>query len=364
MTRAVPATLRQRGASLLELLVGIVISMLTVLVITQVFLNSEAQRRNPAAGADAQINGILALDAVQRDVRQSGYGLSGGLWIGACTTSPATGGAVGLAELPLAPFVIHAGANAPSDSIEVLSSGKIDAALQIKLAQSHPGGGSALVVPAAMGIETGDWLIVATQNGTACDAFQAQSVSTASPWGIMPAASVPAYQEGSLLSNMGAAPIRRRWSIAGSSASEFSLQLTDLATGAAVPASSDAYPGVVLLRALYAKDSDGNAQVDTYDAAAPASRAEWSQVLGMRLALVVRSPQRSKEPVTATALQWDLGQATVAGSSACASEATHRCLSLPLTHTAANGSDEWKHYRYRMYESMIPLRNLIWNAAG
>lgn len=363
MKRAFHAAPGQRGVSLVELLVGLVISMLTVLVITQVFLLSEQQRRSPAAGADAQTNGILALDALQRDVRQSGYGLSGGLWIGTCTTAPSTGSAVGLAGLTLAPLVIHAGSGlTPSDSLEILSSGKIDAAMQIPLAQSHGGGGSALVIPATVGVETGDWLIVSTKTGSACDAFQAQALSASPPWEITPDASVRAYPEGSLLSNMGAAPIRRRWSIAGTGSGEFALQMTDLATDTAAPDAKDAYPGIVLLRALYAKDSNGDGVIDTYDTAVPASHTEWTQVLGVRVALVVRSPQWNKEPVTAHALQWDLGTATAPGSSACASEATHQCLGLSLTHAGASGSEDWKHYRYRMYESMIPLRNLIWKA--
>lgn len=358
-----PVTPGQRGVSLLELLVGIVIGMLTVLVITQVFLESEQQRRSPAAGADAQINGILALDAIQRDVRQSGYGLGGGPWLGTCTTAESSGSAVGLAGLPLAPLVIHAGSGtAPSDSIEVLSSGKINAAMQLQLAQNHLGSDSALAIPSAVGFETGDWLIISTKTGSACDAFQAQAVSTSPPWEITTADSVRDYEQGSLLSNMGAAPTRRRWSIDDSGG--FALQVADLATGAEAPQARNAYPGIVLLRALYAKDTDGDMAIDTYDNTAPASREEWSQVIGLRLSLVVRSSQWNKEPVTANAIEWDLGTASAIGASPCAGNANHNCLTLDLAHTVAEGSQEWQHYRYRIYESLIPLRNLLWNVAG
>lgn len=349
----------QRGISLLELIVGIVISMLTVLVITQVFLESERQRRIPATGADAQVNGILALDAIQRDVRQAGYGLSGGPWVGACTTGNlAEAQAVGLASLRLAPVAITAGSGAaPSDSIDILSSGKVDAAMQIKLAEDHANGNGKLIVPSTLGIEAGDWLIVSTPTGSQCDAFQAQALATAEPWGITPSGSVPAYTAGSLLSNMGAAPVRRRWSVSGSAASAFALQMTDLAT-ASPAAGSDAYPEIVLLRAFYAKDTDADGAIDTYDTATPTDRAGWSQVIGLRLALVVRSPQWSKEEATASAPRWNLGSATVAGGAACPDDAGSQCIALGLTHT---GTD-WKHYRYRMYESLIPLRNLLWNA--
>ena len=351
----------QNGISLLELLVGITISMLTVLVITQVFLTSEKQRRIPAAGADTQVNGILAFDALQRDVRLAGYGLSGGPWVGACTTGNLSeAGAVGLANLPLAPVVITPGSGTtPSDSIDILSSGKVNAAVQIKLEESRASGAGVFVVPSTLGIEAGDWLIISSTAGAQCDAFQAQSLTTASPWGITPSGSVPtAYVAGSLLSNMGATPIRRRWSVSDT----FRLRMTDLAVSSppTPAATDDAYADIVLLRAFYAKDTDGNGTVDTYNATAPTTRAEWSQVIGLRMVLVARSPQWDKDEVTASAPQWNLGSATVANAAACADDASSRCLPLSLTHTSTG--TEWKHYRYRMYESLIPLRNLIWNA--
>lgn len=369
MTPSIRAVARQRGVTLVELLVGIVIGMLTVLVITQVFLNSEQQRRTPAAGANAQINGILALDAIQRDVRQSGYGLGGGMWLGQCPTAPSSEAAtVGLSSLTLAPLLIQPGSGStPSDSIEVLSSGKIDAAMPLKLAETHDSGSGAFIIRSPMGVETGDWLIVATGNGQDCAAFQAQAVTTSAPWGITPNVSVAGiYDDKSVLSNMGASPIRRRWSVAGSSAGAYALQMTNLATDSASPGADDAYPGVVLLRALYAKDTEGDGSIDTYDTTAPASLADWKQVVGVRLALVVRSPERSKDVVTAKPIQWDLGKTTsdITDSIACELDSTHQCLELKFEHTVPNGSDEWKYYRYRMYESMIPLRNLIWNAAG
>ncbi len=353
----------QRGISLLELLVGIVVSMLTVLVITQVFLESERQRRIPATGADAQINGILALDAVQRDVRQAGYGLSGGPWVGGCTTGTSTeAAAVGLSDLTLAPVTITPGnGTAPSDSIDILSSGKVDAALQVKLAEDHASGNGKLILPSILGVEADDWLIVSTTTGSQCDAFQAQALATSEPWGITPSGSVRAYTAGSLLSNLGAAPIRRRWSVSDT----FRLRMTNLATsGTPTPAATDdAYPEVVLLRAFYAKDTDADGAIDTYDTTTPIDRSGWSQIVGLRLAMVVRSPQWNKEEVTPSAPQWNLGKATTAaGSAACADDANSQCITLGLTHTVANGSSDWKHYRYRMYESLIPLRNLLWNA--
>lgn len=332
----------QQGISLLELLVGIVISMLTVLAITQVFLASERQRRIPASNADAQTNGVLALDALQRDIRQAGYGLGGGPWTGTCTTTArAEATAVGLGSLPLAPITIMTAGSAgnpsaTSDSIDVLSSGKLDAAVQIKLAEDYDTTNKTMVVPDPIGIEANDWVIISNRNGTECDAFQVQSISATAPWKLSHGdAAMRAYQRNSILSNLGTEPIRRRWSVS----SAHNLQMTDLTAN--TPTAADAYPEIVLLRACYTRqDSSGTVTCTT---TAPTNFTEWREVIGLRVALVVRSTQFNPDEVTVSAPQWNQGTATP--------------VSLSLEHVT-----DWKHYRYRLYETLIPLRNLLWNA--
>jgi len=46
----------QRGLSLIELMVGVLIGMLTVLAITQVLMSTEGRKRTTADGSDAQLN--------------------------------------------------------------------------------------------------------------------------------------------------------------------------------------------------------------------------------------------------------------------------------------------------------------------
>ncbi len=58
----------QRGVTLIELMIGMLVGMLAMLVISQVLLTSESQKRTATGGADAQVNGALALYALQRDI--------------------------------------------------------------------------------------------------------------------------------------------------------------------------------------------------------------------------------------------------------------------------------------------------------
>jgi type IV pilus assembly protein PilW len=75
-TRQNACASHQRGVTLIELMVGMVIGMLAILVISQVLLVSEGQKRTTTGGADAQVNGALALYTLQRDIQTAGYGFT------------------------------------------------------------------------------------------------------------------------------------------------------------------------------------------------------------------------------------------------------------------------------------------------
>lgn len=64
-----------RGFTMIELLVGMVIAMLATLIVMQVYEVFEGQKRTTTGGADAQTNGSIALNNIQRDVAVAGYGL-------------------------------------------------------------------------------------------------------------------------------------------------------------------------------------------------------------------------------------------------------------------------------------------------
>ena len=66
---------RHRGFTMIELLVGMVIAMLATVVIMQVYEAFEGQKRTTTRGADAQTNGSVALYNIQREVAVGGYGL-------------------------------------------------------------------------------------------------------------------------------------------------------------------------------------------------------------------------------------------------------------------------------------------------
>jgi len=122
--------------------------------------------------------------------------------------------------------------------------------------------------------------------------------------------------------------------------------------------------GIVLLKALYGRDTDGNGTVDVYDTTTPTDNAAWRNVLSVRLVLVARSGQRERDEVTAAEPTWNAaGSAAVTydaypGSrTTCAAGAATCDLPLPISYLS-----DWKHYRYKIFDSAVQVRNLMWNA--
>lgn len=66
----------EKGFSLVDVMVGMVLSMLGIIVIFQVFSVSESIKRTTTSGGDAQQSGAAALMTLERAIKGAGYGLS------------------------------------------------------------------------------------------------------------------------------------------------------------------------------------------------------------------------------------------------------------------------------------------------
>lgn len=351
-----------RGASLIELMIGMVLGLVVVLVVTQVLSFSEGQRRTTTGGADAQVNGALAVYSLQREIQMAGYGL---------TTDPnalgcdvrAAHAVAGNFVWSLVPVVIMDGANGAPDSIAVMSASR-SFSVPMTMTVDRALAGDRFVVNSALGVDAGDLVIAVPQgyvNATNwCTAFGVDGVANtnqlmsngASAWNQTLSAVLPAggYLAGTRLLNTGAL-VNRTFSL--SAALSLQQQTRSSTSGAANV--EELFPQIVNLQALYGKDTNGDGAVDTYDNVTPTTNAGWRQVLTIRLALVARSATFQKEEVTQAQPQWDVGGAVpVAGAAACG---TSSCITLKV-----DGLADWKHYRYSVYGVVIPLRNMLWGS--
>ncbi|MEJ5999137.1 PilW family protein [Paucibacter soli] len=377
----------QQGFTLLELMVGVLIGLLCTLVIATVLSAAEGQRRGTTEGGDALVSGQLALYALQRDVAIAGYGYASEASAVGCTLDARFNGAVTAALPPvLAPVIITAGGPGVSDQIRVVASSKLvqanGGANQIgysvpmrTIAPQYAAGAVAYPVKSSMGTLAGDLIVAVANAGLNCQLFQATGVTAqtvqranGAPWNsagfptlttqepcippvpVTPGSCAPANATGSFLVNMGqfidriyTADANQRLTLSQLNAQNMTRTVTEL------------QGGIVMLKAFYGKDTDADGAVDTYDTVLPTNQAEWLQVISIRMAVVARSAQYEREEVSKTDPSWDVGASgAVVGAKPCG---TSRCIVLSV-----DADPDWKHYRYRVFDTLVPLRNQRWKS--
>ncbi len=385
----------QSGFSLVELMVGLVIGLLSTLVISTVLTAAEGQRRGTTQGADALITGSLALHAIQREVAVAGYGFSSEPSAIGCVLDARFNGApvaIGAAApvLPqvLAPVIITPGAAGASDQLRVLSSSKqistnppvgvpqVGFSVATRtVAPNYVAGNGFYWVYSSLGTVTGDLMVTVVNTGSNCELFQATGTTartvqraTGAPWNSAgfptlatqaPCAAgqgcAPINPSGSLLVNMGTFN-DLIFAVDG----QQRLTLSQLNTAQMTRSVSQLQGGIMLMKALYGWDVDGNGSVDTYNAVTPAplvgNQGIWQNLVAVRVAVVARSAQYEKEEVTVSNPVWDVGTAAaVAGAVACGES---MCVEMKV-----DGAPDWKHYRYQVFDTLVPLRNQRWHSA-
>jgi type IV pilus assembly protein PilW len=285
----------------------------------------------------------------------------------AFSSFPPAGAAAGaLPARVLAPVVITDNVGGP-DSITVLYSAANERMLPAAISETTVAPNHDYKVDGIQGFQDNN-LIVIAQSGT-CLLRQVSKVQTGTtmlehrtgPYN--PAASFgPGFTAGAAVFNLGTptatgGPVWRTFSV-GNVANAYRLQSEDvLRTLATWPAAAPLQPlvdDIVDLQAQYGKD-DGSVPgttaddgvVDVWDAVPPADATAWRRVLAVRVAVLARSQNFEKPSVAggpceattaANAPTWAGGALTVPGG-------------LPSC------------YRHRVFETVIPLRNMIWRPA-
>ena len=378
MTRPHPRIV-SRGFSLIELMVGLAVGLVCTLAITQIMLTSEGQKRSTTSGSDAQVNGVLAIDSLRNAVQEAGYGFSSMDTIIGCPLVAKYNNAdiVGFPS-NLVPVLITDGANGAPDTVRVLKSAKNTFSVPVAVVDPgyNPGDNTrnkAFPVLSSSGVVSGDLVIAATTAATACEVFQVTSAPTptsipradnAALWNPpgRPTLQYLATNQSATI-NMGSFS-DTTFSISANS----TLQMNRLVLGAnsapSYTGNTDLFSNIVNLQAYYGKASGITgavtmAPIDSWDAVTPTDNAGWRQVVAVKLAIVTRGDQYEKTEVTSADPLWEVGaNSNVAGATTptgCAST----CVTLTIPRT--QGSTDWKHYRYRVFDTVIPLRNMIYN---
>lgn len=364
---------RERGVTLVELMVGLTIGLLATLVITQVMSVSESQKRSTTSGSDAQLSGALALFAVERDVKMAGYGFSSTPNALGCAISATFGGAA-VPDLPaeLVPVSITPGGAGVSDTLRILASNKADFSVPLRvMPPEYKPNDTTFWVASSRGVAQNDLMLAFVDETQPCMLFRVTAPPPVSHVEIpraddggWNAAGFPGIVvgQGSQLLNLGTLLDHTYQVDAGSA----QFQRVTFDTTTRTQNTMDLQAGIVLFKAMYGRDTvstiaqlqAGLGRVDTYDYTTPATPEDWQRVLAVRLVLVARSGQFEREDVTTTNPLWDVGNATaVAGAAACGAS---QCVSLDVGAGVAGA--EARRYRYKVYDTVVPLINMLWRS--
>ena len=353
----------QAGFSLVEILVGLVIGLLATLVIMQVFTVFEGQKRTTGGAADAQTNGSIALFMITKELQMAGFGMIAGYNSPFdCEPASTNYGATGITSI--SPITItDGGAAAGASDIVTIRYGNSPSGGIPSLITDAPTGND-VPIDNNLGCKVNDVALIV--NGTTCnlttvtgptDIATPPVPSTPPKIATVTLQSVTGAAANSYLACLGA------WNtvtyqanpnyVASPTDNEAHMERNN------APAVAD----IVNIQAQYGISAANNSNlvVQWVDAAggwaAPAV-TDRNRIKAVRIAVVARSGLLEKEDVTTgcSSLTADNPTGLCAWSATSASPS----VASPAPAIDLSNDPDWMRYRYRVYQTIIPLRNIVW----
>lgn len=372
---------RMAGMSLMEILVAMAIGLIGIVVITQTYLVNESYKRSTTSAGGAQTNGALALFSIERDARMAGWGVAWSTVLGCSSlrwyyngdySNPPGGG---LPAIVPAPVVITDGGAGP-DTITVLYGTGTERVIPATLGKTMASPGDVMEVDNPQGFSNDPGDLVLTVQGNTCSMMQVTSVAGGqllhaaagtAPYNPAAGGALPTYPAGAQVFNLGR-PVVNTYSIEPVNLRQ--LQVASLFTAASstvVPAYTPTpigiVDGIVDLQAEYGKDNGVNngtvanavyaandGIVDSYDNVTPTNAVGWQQVLSVRIGVLARSENYVKPDST--------GVCTA--TTVTPTWANAQPFPAVGDLTVATAANTARCYGYRVFETVVPLRNMIW----
>jgi type IV pilus assembly protein PilW len=353
---------RETGMSIVEMMVAVAIGMIGIIIIMQAYLTGETFNRATLGEGSTQTNGLMTLYTIEREMRTAGYGINtttalncGNLrWHYSGQYSANLAGS--LPNVTLAPVLITVDASASvPDQITIMYSSKNERMLPTAISTFNSSGPARVTVDGLPGFATGDYVVLAASAGCSLvrvtsTVSASQTINFATTDAHNPATWSPKYPNyiaNDQVVNLGDPQYRTYYVENG----KLRMNAVQLQQGASVPV--DIVDYVVDLRAVYAKDNGagtGTANdgvVDEYTNVLPTTPAEWQQVIGVKVAVLVRNSNYEKPDAGATSCSATTVRPTW-------SQGTFRAPAV------TDPTSQDRCYRYQVFETTIPLRNMIW----
>ena len=380
---------RAAGFSLVELMVSIVIGLLAVLFATRMMTESENSKQGALGGSDSMQNGMMAMFSISADAEQAGYGLNDPILSGCDTIFQDSKGyqlaktkRSGVDVWPLAGAVIEPGADGLPDRLTMYAGSAPGGTGTMRLQGNYIGGNQLVVDREHYGFAIGDVIVVAPENGDGkCALAQVAGLSDpgADTHSVAIGSTSYRFNTGALGRNFEGSASRvfnlgreaslsfHTWAVDGG---VLRLRATNLGgDGAAAHAVAD---NIVSLKAQYGFDTRGVADfepelgmqvgqwsaemVDADADGVTGGPGDYQRIAALRIAVVARArtPERAGADGVCTAQP---EQMKVFGSEQpLGVEAEEVTLDLRVKDDPV----DWRCYRYRAFETIVPLRNAGW----
>lgn len=402
-----------RGFSLIEVMVSMVIALLTFLVMLQMFQSWDRSKRTTASGSGSQVSGAVGMYRMERDLRLAGFGMFGSPDFGCTVSAFHKDRPVTQFSFPLRAVRIVDGAGGSPDRIEVFYGSSEDVGNQ-GFATVSAGGQPytnrnltdhrvEMDIGALGGFRLGDLVLLASDpDGDASTMnsecrlvqinqlvdrrqFEHKDAAFINPYVGGPASVAPFNRNGGPENDaalgttgraygLGPSPQRRVWQIRDPATMRPTLAfVNDLDREGDSDDFTDIADNVVNLQAQYGvAATPGSAPENQCVRVAgnPTNQNPWWTVTdpgaangnninclnfiwALRVALLVRSDEFDKLEVTprGTPPSWSGGNFTMTHLDGSDGTAAH-----------ADPRQDWTHYRYKVFESVIPQKNIFWGA--
>ena len=364
----------QSGLSLIEILIAITISMIALIVMLNLFRNTENSRRITGTTADTQINVQVALASLERDAKNAGLGMANRT----CQNVTYFDGTEKIIDSTHKrfPVVIE---NDASGNAQITLSGTTNGLSAFKSRPLVNGwlrdttstfdveniaGFSQLCKPSGAAGTCSASTLVLIEQPKSCVLAKISSIDTATRTlsfttgggfsiteSNFKTADYPV--DGALISVIGGFE-SYQYQLKYDTGKPNTLTVQDKMGGNAAP-QDVLLRNVIGFHAEYGIDNNGDGTIDSY--AAPGTPiGDPTRIIAFRIALLVKGEHFDKEafdstqPVTQKLVWWE-GKDS---SSPKADPTKEGAYAVALT-----GEDQY--YRYRVAESIIPIRNAIWS---
>ena len=406
---------RFQGFSIIEIMVGLAIGLIAILVIGQVTATFEAQKRTNTGGGDAQTNGATALQMLEQEVRMGGLGLinpgiseNAGNFLCPLGVNIYYDGNVvsnpGVSAPPVYPMggfyppvrILDGGAGA--DQIVVARS---DAELGgvpsiVKKTVNFSTSPTIVTVDVATGYQPGQVFLLGAGDGSKiCSIFQVAATPTQNGdnWDLAIAsgfpynsgnplatfATIPSYEWGDKVVNMGFSPLPPGKNLTGYrpfSVRQYSIRTCDQQpmlsvidpTQIAAPTCANAdflADQIVDLQAQYGIAPTGSQEISEWRNASGIwdsnnlTAINAARIKAIRLAVVAQSSDYLKNN-DASCSENPIPAAPSVQPQLPLWEQLNPGDDVPAKFTVPIGGDGCQHHRYRIFTSVVPLRNVVW----